>query len=64
MSISAHKRLWLNALAIATLATIALPLAGRAAERIVTRFPPLKDFSISVRDLEAFAKDGHAGDRV
>jgi Alpha/beta hydrolase of unknown function (DUF1400)/Platelet-activating factor acetylhydrolase, isoform II len=58
MSISASKRLWLNALTLATLTTIALPLTGRAADRIVARFPPLKDFSISVRDLEAFAKDG------
>jgi predicted dienelactone hydrolase len=58
MSISARKRMWLNALTLATLATIALPLTGRAAERIVARFPPFKDVSISVRDLEGFARDG------
>ncbi|MFM2304864.1 MAG: hypothetical protein RLZZ135_2276 [Cyanobacteriota bacterium] len=58
MSISASKRLWFNALTLATLTTISLPLTGHAADRIVARFRPLKDFDISVRDLEAFAKDG------
>jgi hypothetical protein len=58
MTISAQKRLWLNALTIATLTTVALPHTGHAAERITGHYPPFKDFSISVRDLEAFAKDG------
>jgi predicted dienelactone hydrolase len=58
MSISAQKCLWLNALTIATLTTVALPHTGHAAERITGHYPPFKDFSISVRDLEAFARDG------
>jgi predicted dienelactone hydrolase len=57
ISISARLRC-LQLLTLATLATIALPLPGIAAERLVARFRPLKDFSISVRDLETFAKDG------
>ncbi|PSB46532.1 alpha/beta hydrolase [Chamaesiphon polymorphus] len=58
MSIFALKRLWLKALTFATFATIAMPMSGRAAERITGYFPPFKDFSVSVRDLEIFAKDG------
>lgn len=58
MSIFGLKRLWLNALTIATFATIAMPMPGRAADRITGYFPPFKDFSVSVRDLETFAKDG------
>ncbi|AFY93446.1 alpha/beta hydrolase [Chamaesiphon minutus] len=58
MSIFALKRLWLNALTIATFATIAMPMSGRAAERITGYFPPFKDFSVSVKELETFAKDG------
>jgi predicted dienelactone hydrolase len=58
MSIFALKRLWLNALTIATFATIAMPMPGRAADRITGYLPPFKDFSVSVRDLETFAKDG------
>jgi predicted dienelactone hydrolase len=57
--ISIFTRLrWLQTLAIATIATIAIPLPGQAADRLVARFPPFKDFSISVRDLETFAQDG------
>jgi predicted dienelactone hydrolase len=58
MTISTHKRLWLNALTIATLTTVALPHTGHAADRITGHYPPFRDFSISVRDLEAFARDG------
>ncbi|WP_310486730.1 alpha/beta hydrolase [Chamaesiphon sp. VAR_69_metabat_338] len=58
MSRRSSKLLWLKALAIATLATIASPLPGRTAERITAYFPPFKDLSVSVRDLEAFAADG------
>jgi Alpha/beta hydrolase of unknown function (DUF1400) len=36
----------------------AIPLPGQAADRLVARFPPFKNFSISVRDLETFAQDG------
>jgi predicted dienelactone hydrolase len=43
---------WLQTLAIA------MPLPVQAADRIIARFPPFKDFSISVRDLETFAKGG------
>jgi predicted dienelactone hydrolase len=58
MSRRSPKFLWLKALAIATFATIASPVPGRTAERITAYFPPFKDFSVSVRDLEAFAADG------
>ncbi len=57
ISISARLHC-LQTLAIATIATIAIPLPGLAADRLVARFPPFKDFSISVRDLETFAKNG------
>jgi predicted dienelactone hydrolase len=49
---------WLKAFAVAAFATLAIPLPGRAADRVTGYFPPFKDFSVSVRDLEAFAKDG------
>ena len=49
---------WLKAFAVAAFAILAIPLPGRAADRVTGYFPPLKDFSVSVRDLEAFAKDG------
>jgi predicted dienelactone hydrolase len=58
MSRRSSRFLWLKALAIATFATVASPLPGRAAERITAYFPPFKDFSVSVRELEAFAADG------
>jgi predicted dienelactone hydrolase len=58
MSLSAHKLRWLKALAIATFTTVAIPLPGRTADRITAHYPPFKDFSVSVRDLEAFAKEG------
>jgi predicted dienelactone hydrolase len=58
MSLRSTKFLWLKAFAIATWATVASPLPGRTAERITAYFPPFKDFSVSVRDLEAFAADG------
>jgi predicted dienelactone hydrolase len=56
MSLAARFR-WFT-VTIATISTVAFPLSGRAAERIVGRFPPFKDFSVSVRDLEAFATAG------
>jgi hypothetical protein len=58
MSMSAPKRLWLKALTIATFVTISIPIPGRAADRITGYFPPFKDVSVSVRDLEAFASSG------
>lgn len=58
MSLSRARFHWLKALTLATFITITLPMPGRAADRIVGRFPPLKDISISVGDLETFAKDG------
>jgi predicted dienelactone hydrolase len=58
MSLSRARFHWLKALTIATLVTITIPMPGRAADRIVGRFPPFKDIAISVRDLETFAKDG------
>ena len=51
------KFLWLEALTIAVV-TLAAPLPGRTAERITGYFAPFKDFSVSVRDLEAFAQEG------
>ncbi len=57
MSSSKQVR-WLKAFAVAAFATLVIPLPGRAADRITGYFPPFKDFSISVRDLEAFAQDG------
>lgn len=54
-----HARFhWLKALTIAIFVTITIPIPGRAADRIVGRFPPFKDISISVGDLETFAKEG------
>jgi predicted dienelactone hydrolase len=58
MSLCAPKRIWLKVLTIATFATVAIPLPGRTAERITGYFPPFKDVSVSVRDLEDFARDG------
>ncbi len=58
MSIGSHQLLWLKALTVATFATIVIPLPGRTADRITGHYPPFKDFSVSVRDLEAFAKEG------
>jgi predicted dienelactone hydrolase len=55
---SARKLHWLKALTIATIATVSMPLRGGAAERITGYFPPFKDVSVSVRDLEDFAKTG------
>jgi predicted dienelactone hydrolase len=58
MSMSSCKRLWLKALTVATFVTISIPIPGRAADRITGYFPPFKDVSVSVRDLEAFASSG------
>jgi predicted dienelactone hydrolase len=49
---------WLKAFTVAAFATLAIPVPGRAADRVTAYFPPFKDLSVSVRDLEAFAKDG------
>jgi predicted dienelactone hydrolase len=57
MSISASFR-WLQAAAIAMITTISLPISVSAVEQITLHYPPFKDFSISVRDLELFAKTG------
>ncbi|MCY7366870.1 MAG: alpha/beta hydrolase [Chamaesiphon sp.] len=57
MSISASLR-WVKASAIATIITISMPISVRAVEQITLHYPPFKDFSISVRDLELFAKKG------
>ncbi len=57
MSISASLR-WLKASAIATIITVSMPISVRAVEQITLHYPPFKDFSISVRDLELFAKKG------
>lgn len=58
-SMSSSKQVrWLKAFAIGAFATLTIPLPGRAAERVTGYFRPFKDFSVSVRDLEAFAKDG------
>jgi predicted dienelactone hydrolase len=58
MSLSRARFHWLKALTIATFITVAIPMPGRAADRIVGRFLPFKDISISVGDLETFATDG------
>jgi predicted dienelactone hydrolase len=52
------KLRWLNLLAIVTLTTIAIPRPGNAADRVTLHYPPFKDFSISVGDLDKFAKTG------
>jgi predicted dienelactone hydrolase len=58
MSPSYPKFHWLKALTVATFAIVAIPIPGRAADRITGHYPPFKDFSIAVRDLEVFAKSG------
>jgi predicted dienelactone hydrolase len=58
MSRRSTRFLWLKALTLATFATVASPLPGRTAEQITAYFPPFKDLSVSVRDLEAFAAEG------
>ena len=52
------KFLGIEGLTIATFVTLAVPLPGRAAERITGYFAPFKDSSVSVRDIEAFAQEG------
>jgi predicted dienelactone hydrolase len=48
----------LKLLALSALAALAIPLPSRAVEQITLHYPPFKDFSISVRDLEVFATTG------
>ena len=48
----------LKLLALAAIAAIAIPLPSRAVEQITLHYPPFKDFSIPVRDLELFATTG------
>ncbi len=57
MLISSKLR-WLNILAIAAITTIVTPRPGNAAERVTLHYPPFKEFSLSVGDLEKFAKNG------
>jgi predicted dienelactone hydrolase len=58
MFVTFPKLRWLQASIVATILTIAIPLPGRAADRITGHFPPFKDVSISVRDLDTFASEG------
>ena len=60
MSSSKQVR-WLKALAVAVFATLAIPLPGRAADRITGYFPPFKDFSISVRVMDEDKNPMEAG---
>lgn len=55
---TASKIRWFTALAIATITTIVAPRPGSTAERIVLCYPPLKDISLSVGELERFANTG------
>jgi predicted dienelactone hydrolase len=55
---TASKFWWFTALAIAAITTIVSPRPSSAAERIVLRYPPLKDISLSVGELESFAATG------
>ncbi len=48
----------LKFLALAAIAAIAIPLPSRAVEQITFHYPPFKDVSIPVRDLERFATSG------
>jgi predicted dienelactone hydrolase len=57
MSIPSPLR-WLKMLTIASIGAISLPSPGIAADRITLHYPPFKDVSLSVRDLEVFAKQG------
>ena len=57
MSIPSLLR-WLKVLTIASIGTVSLPSPGIAADRITLHYPPFKDVSLSVRDLEVFAKQG------
>jgi hypothetical protein len=43
---------------MAILTAIAIPIPARAADRIVARFPPFKDFKISTAELKTFANTG------
>ncbi len=56
--LTASKFRWFTALAIAAITTIVAPHPSRAAERIVLHYPPLKDISLSVGELERFASTG------
>ncbi len=52
------KLRWLKVAAIAMLSTLAIALPGRSAERITFNYPPFGEFTLSVQDLEVFAKSG------
>ncbi len=43
---------------IATISTVAISLPARSVDLITFNYPPLGDFSISVKDLDAFANEG------
>jgi predicted dienelactone hydrolase len=49
---------YLRLLALSAIAALAIPLPTRAVEQITLHYPPFKDFSIPVRDLELFATTG------
>ncbi len=55
---TSFKFRWLKVLALAVASTVALQRPGRAVERVTLKYPPLRDFSISVSDLEQFANEG------
>lgn len=55
---TSSKLCWLKVLVLAAIATVATPRPGNSVERITLHYPPFKDVSISVRDLEDFAKEG------
>jgi predicted dienelactone hydrolase len=56
--LTSSKLRWLNMFAIVAITTIATPRPGNAADRVTLHYPPFKDFSISVDDLDKFAKTG------
>jgi predicted dienelactone hydrolase len=52
------KLRWFTALFIAAMTTVVSPYSSRAADRIILHYPPLKDISLSVGELEQFANTG------
>jgi predicted dienelactone hydrolase len=52
------KLRWLRSSTIAAISTLAIALPGRSAERIIFDYPPFGEFSVSIQDLDRFAKTG------
>ncbi len=58
MPIPTRKLLHQALATVVTFAAITIPLPARTAEEIVAHYPPIRDITVSVRDLEDFARDG------